>query len=382
MKKLIYLFLFVYLFSLSWDGYLLLSTSIPFSISFLALGLLTCIFLVHSLIERRKIRVSKLLSPIFALLIYMFISILWSHNQTSIFSYFTILSYFITVFIIFNLVLINKIKISVITGYFLGVMSVGVYTYFTSELTLSRFSITEGFNPTWFAAQIIWAIIISMYFIQSSKPLLKIALLLSDVFLVFLLLLTGGRNALIALVLGIIISTFYIYKKHIGLLIKYLVLISVLGLSAYYVIDYTIGTEVLGRIADIQLLFTGDSNQATAGRTTIWNNYLNAIDSYLIFGSGFHSSYTIMGISAHNVFLTVLFEFGFIGLSIFMIFMFKILRSSLVILKKFHYTLFTLSLALFFLGFGNDTLYYKYWWTGIVLFFIIYAVSSREQQTG
>ena len=370
MKKATYIFVFIYLFLLSWDGYFLLSTGLPFSLSFIPLGVIGIVFLSQILVMRKSLYIDRLLIPLILLLLYMFVSMLWAPT-IHINSYIILLSYFMTLFIINYLVKVQKINISVIYGYFLGVLTIGLFTYSTGEITQARFSITEGFNPTWYAAQILWAIVISVYFIQNTNFLSKVLLIAADVFLLFLLILTGGRNAFIALVLSLTISILYLYRFKAKKIIKYTFMFLVLVTSTYYIIEATVGLEILDRFIDIRLLIEGDSSRATAGRTDIWINYLNVINEYVIFGSGFKSSSGIVGESAHNIYITVLFETGIIGILLLLLFIQKLIMVSLKVKNTLSITILAMSLALLLLGFGNDTLYYKYWWTGFLVFIIL-----------
>lgn len=372
MKRITYVTISLYLFLLSWDGYLLVSDIVTFSPSFIPLALMFIIF-IFQLIKDKKIHINNKIIWIFFIYIYMLLSIIWS--PTNDFNGFiTLISYFGSYVIIYNLIKVYKYDKRILFSYFLGVLSVGLWTYFTGnfkDLGTGRFTLVEGFNPTWFSAQIVWALIIFIFLLPKTNNLMKLIISVSSIFLIYLLLLTGGRNSLLTVVASIMLSLIISYDKNFKKILIYGLGFVFISFISYYYVNKLFGEEILNRIFDIKLIFTDQSDIATAGRTTIWSNYLKELPNYIIFGAGFYSSVDKMSITAHQIFITMFFEFGIIGLIVFSIIMFQIIKPVFNKNKKNNLSLTTLSFALIFLGLGNDSFYYKYWWTGMFIYIIL-----------
>ncbi len=382
MKKLTNVLISIYLFLLSWDGYLLVSGITPFSLSFIPLAGLVVIFLL-TVIKDDNVYYNKIILAMGLMLIYMLFSILWTSNNNVFKSYLTLASYFLTAVIIYNLFKTYKLRPEILFAFYLGVLSIGLYAYFTGDIKdmdRGRFTLTEGFNPTWFAAQIVWALILSIYLFVDSNKVIKGFIIVGAIALFYLLLLTGGRNALLSLVVGLILSLIFVYRRNMKKMLMYFLLIGVIAYLGYVIVVNNFGVEFLTRISDIKLLFTDQSDIATAGRTSIWGDYLDVIPNYLLFGSGFRSSMVLMDETGHNIILTLVFELGIIGLFLYLIVMYLIIKPAFNLETTNKLSFMTLSFSLFLLGLGNDTYYYKYWWTGIFIYFIILISLKSEEQ--
>jgi O-antigen ligase len=66
----------------------------------------------------------------------------------------------------------------------------------------------------------------------------------------------------------------------------------------------------------------------------------------------------------------ILFEMGFIGFALWLSVIISILLTGFKNLKNKQYNVLLFSLVLFFMSFGNDTIYKKYWWIGLIIMFI------------
>src|SRR5699024_3111866 len=85
-------------------------------------------------------------------------------------------------------------------------------------------------------------------------------------------------------------------------------------------------------------LLSGNTDEATAGRTTIWKNYLKGLSEKNVFGVGIQSSKTVYegtyGINVanhtpHNIYILSIVEFGLVGLLLWLTFLIGIFKYSI-----------------------------------------------------
>lgn len=135
--------------------------------------------------------------------------------------------------------------------------------------------------------------------------------------LLYLTTLSGKRGAMIAVVVMAIL--YYIkdmsIKKRGGFLT--IILFSLLLVISAYLIVYAddmYGTRSVERLSGI-------SEDGGSGRMGIWARVLSAIGEsgvfQLLFGHGFNSIYSLLGMRAHNDFLDVFYCYGFISVVMF-----------------------------------------------------------------
>lgn len=170
----------------------------------------------------------------------------------------------------------------------------------------------------------------------------KLSLILS-ILVNILMLMTLKRAALIAVVAGIFF--FYIIKSHnkgdsitIKRLLKFMIAILLIIISSKWVID-KFDLNILERMSNI-------FEDGGSGRTRIWEVVLYQFNSSTSlkkwFGHGFHAVYyqiRPLGISrfAHNSFLEMLYDYGYIGVSFLMIFVINVILKTKKLIKDKHY---------------------------------------------
>ncbi|MEJ6951755.1 O-antigen ligase family protein [Natronospora cellulosivora (SeqCode)] len=274
----------------------------------------------------------------------------------------------------------------------------GLFSLIQVGFEMRRFSIVGGLNPTWYAAQLVWSIIASYSVYLRSNLLGKIFLLINVVIVIFLLILTQGRNSIMALstsfFISIIISQLknidfktLVFKRKKHIIIKYIKILVIcffiIGVLSLILMETGV-YDNLDRILQTSELISGDRDVATAGRTTIWNNYQHLLLRNFIVGRGVRSSNILyeqlynVRIPAHNNFITILVEYGSIGLMLiitFHLYSFKLAFGR----YEFIFSVCWISLALLFIGLGNDVIYYKYWWTGIIIFILILNIERSNK---
>lgn len=192
-------------------------------------------------------------------------------------------------------------------------------------------------------------------------PLFLVPLLLSFsnrkfliVFVVVILFITfssGKRSTLIAVVIALLvyllINSFY---KN-GMTVKSFLVFSVLLYALYYLISF-IDVINEGLLSERLLNITDDGG---SGRDYVWEGTIRMIEkqdfTHSILGSGHDGVVrnSVYKLSAHNDFLEIRYDYGLIGVSLFIISLFSLLKKcSVYIYKRNNYASHLLSLIAMF----------------------------------
>lgn len=137
-------------------------------------------------------------------------------------------------------------------------------------------------------------------------------------------LLSGSRGGLLVLLIVIVSMAYRLRDMKIiyATVLAVPIVVAVLLNS-----ESTLFDNALGRVEN---LTSDESSEVTSGRDMIWSGLLSDYTDSpigMLFGQGYGSA-KYMGIRAepHNVYLMVLVEFGIVGLSFFIYFMFSMFR--------------------------------------------------------
>jgi len=245
-----------------------------------------------------------------------------------------------------------------------------IYFLIAGDYSHYRLSYTEEFNPTWLAYQLV-LLIFTVYFLECYSTFHK--LLISAPFIIGLIL-TQGKTALIGLILSYI-GVLILRSSHklITSIILALLLLSLFfGLEAYLT-----ESEYFVWYGN---LFSGSLDVVLSGRLGIWEESITAYyENFLFVPLGVLSAMDALKISngAHNVFLTLTYELGFyFTIAYICFFLFLVLYSN----KEYKsITPAALALFLFISGFSNDVVYYKYFWLGLAVLYLLMISDERNQ---
>lgn len=392
----------LYLFLLPWDGYFLLELGFPFSPSFVPLlGLF--LLLGHLLLANRfSLRFPKPLLALATIILYGFAALTWTLDiPRSLLSLGTLASYLATLIVLYNCMIVFHCDVRrVLHSYIAGVATVGLAA-FAYVPWQGRFAIASGFNPTWYAAFLAFGIIgcVATLNHQSRSHFITGGLCIG--FFVVLLLMTQGQNAILALILSFAgavpayVFSVRIPKRSVALLMRkprrcrqlFVTLCCVGAITAIAVTETDMG-GTLGRLERTIALAEGPVDMqtldmATAGRLSIWSDYVRALGSEDSFGTGIGNAAGFLDArigrssSPHNVYILLFVELGLFGLALWVVFHTMLLRQSLR-LKRRSFALLWLSLFYFVFGFNNDVLHYKYYWIGLMLHFLLLLEVQRR----
>jgi hypothetical protein len=111
-----------------------------------------------------------------------------------------------------------------------------------------------------------------------------------------------------------------------------------------------------------------------SGRLDLWRQILDALaanPSAWLLGNGYEATKLVLSTGAHNDFIEIFYDFGLIGLAVYLIFIVKIIRTFFEMkkVKYRHFGAFAVSLVWFVFGSMLSMLVvYPYWFLGIALF--------------
>jgi O-antigen ligase len=291
------------------------------------------VFLFLYLVVYKKITKIKI-SFIFSVFLINIIFLVHIYNTDLLFvsfkNYYLLLKPFLLFFIIINSFEDNKnVKNVILLLVLAGIISasIGLFEYFNNSTILSNVHFFDGQvrvigpigGPNTFGNYLMQILPLSLYLLFSAKKnqyLRKIFYFAGTLLLIFIVIVTYSRGALLAMIISLI---FY------GIILKSKTIIIFILFSP--IILLTMFSESFGHL--INAFTTGGS-----GRIEIYINELNNIFSNILFGNGF--DYYLSG-SAHNIILQIVSQIGLIGLGLFIIvFIFILLNNYLLILKNYH----------------------------------------------
>jgi hypothetical protein len=149
------------------------------------------------------------------------------------------------------------------------------------------------------------------------------------------ILLSGRRSTFVSLVLSFLCYYTYDKDKSSGIkLIRILTILCMASIIVYFSFDF------IKDSLTIQRLFTDTDDDISSGRIDIYMNVLDLIlrSDYLslIFGHGINAvcHYTKNGLSAHNDFLEIFFDYGLVGFALYITFIYKIFKTSFILYKR------------------------------------------------
>ena len=138
---------------------------------------------------------------------------------------------------------------------------------------------------------------------------------------------------------------------------------TVLVLSYILVIILEKNNEAIGHF--LARFDTSENGDITTGRTKIWAIALNHLTN-VVFGMGTGSTNTILKNGCHNIYLQLLYEHGFIGLTIYIYFFAYNLKNA--IKRKEPFSMYV-QLVLLVYGISGNPIY-------STSFFVIYIICS------
>ena len=339
--------------------FLLLAFSLPLSRAAISLFVLLIIFvwfIEGNFREKfRKIYENKALLVLIAFVIYMDITLLWSHNVTL--KVFASVDYHYLLFIPMSYTILKREWTDkILTAFIFGmlaseIVSYGIYFKLWTYKHVSSADPTPFMSHVWysmflsFTSILLLSRIFSNYYDKKEK-LLSIPFFLTVTINLFI---TGGRTGQVAFLFAIIIMLFIHYKASFKMLFYIIVLIPIIYVTAY-LYSNTFQKKVSQTIKSIEKIYSKKDLTTSLGIRAsyiiISSEILKQNSTNIIFGVGYNDVHSeidkilknkiykeykldekfIRGHNTHNQYLQLLLQGGVVGcilLFIFFIYIFK-----------------------------------------------------------
>ena len=325
---------------------------------------------------------------IFSIHFYYLFSVIWSDNPY-ILELVSVNFLSLILFIFFYWVFSDKCRTSLVfymskVVYFLSMMlfilfyGAGNYRFFGGVAKINPAFV--GFLSGFFA--LVW---ISEMNLKDSVGY-KVFNYLSIVLSLAVILLTQSRLVLLSLVLVCLFYFIFVFGKNLRYLRfkrinnkNFILLLFTLTIVPVALVVLFSNFE-LHRVNALLSFLSSDGASAQvsagdvdAGRSEIWKVGLSGFSNYW-FGHGIGSFRQLVGLSAHNSYILLLYELGFLGFSFFCGILIYWLRN-IVLIKSLP--VLVVFLYVFFYSFGNDSYFMPVFW---VMVAYIVSVKSRMNQ--
>jgi O-antigen ligase len=334
------------------------------------IGATFVLFAIIQLIKNRiNVRFSNkiIISPLL-MIVLAYISMFWSididatikMNNTYLFIQ---LMFIFTFLLSFNYREQYLLKKSIL----FGGLAVSIYVLaFSPEVLYNssggRIALNNA-DPNEFAALLMLPLFVSFNEIFTYKSKWNVILF---GLLLYMILLTGSRGAILSVGFGILVYLFGNFK------FSNLLKLMFVGILLFYFISPVLPDFIFKRFVEHGGVL--NTIEAGGGRTEIWDYiFLKIIPEFNIWGYGSGTSsvltkdYFGYAKGIHNTYLLIFLEFGVIGLIIFFIFLWKILER---IKKENNYAKLCSFIAILIIIFFLDSYFKKYFWN-ILMFCVI-----------
>jgi len=257
----------------------------------------------------------------------------------------------------------------------IGGISVSIYVFlFAREILTSglggRISLNDA-DPNEFAALLILPLFVSFDMIIKKKSKLNILIFST---LLLLILLTGSRGALAGCVVAIIYFILLKGDFKFFTILRFLIIGGMILFGIFSFVPEFILLR-LGGDGDLQ-----NAIEFGGGRTGIWTEILNIILEVMPFyGFGSGSSSILLSqyfgtiIGSHNTYLMIFLEFGILGFTIFLYFLWAIFKK---IKRTGQYSTILSFIAIIIIIFFLDSYFKKYLWN-VLMFAVIIGETKR-----
>lgn len=286
-------------------------------------------------------------------------------KQTIILTYYLAITTSIFVFVSRESQVVTKLLIAVIAG---AIVAMLYAHYHQIEFARGRLTLVADYNPTWFAAQLMGAIIASIFLLERSTALITKSLLVLVIGgCLYTTLVSQSQTALFSFLLAIGITGLLFFAN----LWKYVLVLTAIVVVAFSTYDSAYLLEQVPRIQRTLDFELHGVDAATSGRFHRWQQSFS-MQQLTLFGAGWGNASLKLGLgSPHNTYALLLLEAGIVGLLSFLI-------ALLAVGKVMIRDVFLSFCFIFFLIFmiGNDMLHYKYAWGIAIIIGMIYFYKS------
>jgi len=338
-------------------------------------GLFVFLGIMRILIKKQEFHLADPI--IFCCLLLIFISFLssfWSIDVEFTFQM-NVTTFSLTTLFIFAYIRNYNYKDLLFLKWMILIGGLSAILYLLLISTTSSFGILEArttleeTDPNEFAALLILPMFVAFGEFFKSKNILFLGIFL---LILFIVLLTGSRGAMIASIITLIVFSLYNFK--IKTVISIVSILIIFYFFAYQFLPEYITHRLWGEGA-----ISGDFRTRDT-RVDIWSTLFKyALPDLSVIGNGSGSGglvlskyfYTIIGV--HNTYFSLILDYGILGLPIFIYLLIKIFK---LIKKENNYAKICSFIAIIVVIFFLDAMFKKFLWN--VLIFCVVSVNNVD----
>lgn len=305
---------------------------LPYSSKLFAIvGFMVILYAGIVIVKENKSQLSKLQMQLMLVLIFIFfvnvIRIIMSEASLSMYLLqevlFALTALAITVLAPRNKNTYKAFSIGYILTFFILTFFSSYNTYYGNEV---RF-VGTYLNPNRYAVDIMLAIYILLSFIVDNKKILiRVILILLSLFCVYLLLETGTRSVLLAVLICAVLYIYYNFSQK-----QKMILSIIIPIIALIILVVFAGKIIFQRFIGGNYESSGYSDNIRWG---IWQSYLSNIDKYWLTGITEQQMHLISKKTPHNTYLGIFVRYGVIGFVVTIIFIFNLIKRSMANIKR------------------------------------------------
>lgn len=380
MKRIVYYFLYLFIFTLPWEDMFVVSGIGAVSKITGFLFFTTSIVYVFYRGYLYKINVYSICIIMFVL--WGIVSFFWSNDKSLALVLINTLIQLLLMFLLMSqLVNSKQILMRVLQSFVLGgwVSSIGIInSYFINQDPYSQRFSAGFFDPNELGIILVISIIMSWYLsLQIKNTILTIINRIYIVLGAFSVFLTGSRTAFLALIVSFIyilfLTGFKRWKKT-GFSLK-IILSAILIFNVVRLVPANSMERLLTTTSNLE---TGDFNS----RQDAWMGGIKLLKDHPFMGVGLGSfrsaleSKIGLNMVAHNIYISVSGELGLIGLFLLLLIIILKLRKILLLNKENKYFLLTIWIVWFFASLTLTWEHSKTTWFIFALVNVYYKISK------
>lgn len=380
LKKIINYFLFLYIIFLPFEE--ALASSFGSIMKLFGMVIISASFIYLIINNEKKVKINIIIILIIFWFLFSGISIIWSES-IQWWSYF--MKIYLSQFLLFlslsflpdNIIDLSLMEKSFIISGLVAAVVLIVFpsgSHYTDEGRRTIIMFGNTLDPNVLSGVMSLGLFCAVKKIFNKQYILSSCIFTGLIF--FGILLTGSRGGLIASVLPIIVGVF-VYKKSLKDIPKLVFFIIVILIIGYFSLDL-LPDELITNRFNFNILFgQNEIETGSHSRYKIWSYAIPLIYKKLFFGYGTGNFFTAIAsvyrmAASHNMYILIAVESGIIGIFLFFLPIFILIRK---LIKKNKITELMLMSSILILGLTLDSITYKYFWLGYIY---IYLICKKE----
>lgn len=346
---------------------------------------------------------NKILRTLMVFIVYTSASISWSENKRAGLEWAYLMYKYLFIVIFITTISLDKKYIEHIITAFLFSMFINMiatyYMFFYSAENLLFLEFTEHNSYLDYSIFAAFSVFLCLYrFSKENNDFFRVGYFIFIIAMIENLFISHGRTGQIIFILSSIIMSIIFFKKNIKQLF-YLLTSIILIIALSYGFSDTFNNRINSAISGANEVFAHANYKSSLGMRLYLYKSLPELmtENNILFGSGIGDLRDILrqkyiqefgpwkalnfiNGQVHNTFIGILISLGIIGLSIFMYFLYSIIRLEMPD-NKLEFLKYSFIFTIMFTCFSDNLLDQRWLLMLFALFFSVLVISSRKNTT-